>query len=377
MECADDAAAQAARRKAQMDERMAARAAEVEHQREVRKDGEDRSTRELVLAFESAFADGLARATGALGDALDVAALGDVSAAVQSLHQDVAAASTFLPAQTLERTTRSLAELEASARVKREQVAPKKRFAFKARDKLAPALPPAPGPGGAGAPAGARGTSVAANVAEPPLAPPAPPPARVPGHDGAEVRCRRGERLALAPPRGSGGDMALSELVDCDVTLLDGVAALWVDKLVRCRVVSLPIAGAVHINRCEGCEFHFASRQIRVHTTTSTDFYLHAGSHPIIEVWRHRHDASPAGPPSATPLSKRHPLSGRTLSVRRARSPGVHRFALRALLANGARVRRGVRCGRALQKRQPVELCRRLPLAAHAAVAKLASAARG
>ncbi|KAG8460814.1 hypothetical protein KFE25_010869 [Diacronema lutheri] len=283
MECADDAAAQAARRKAQMDERMAARAAEVEHQREVRKDGEDRSTRELVLAFESAFADGLARATGALGDALDVAALGDVSAAVQSLHQDVAAASTFLPAQTLERTTRSLAELEASARVKREQVAPKKRFAFKARDKLAPALPPAPGPGGAGAPAGARGTSVAANVAEPPLAPPAPPPARVPGHDGAEVRCRRGERLALAPPRGSGGDMALSELVDCDVTLLDGVAALWVDKLVRCRVVSLPIAGAVHINRCEGCEFHFASRQIRVHTTTSTDFYLHAGSHPIIE----------------------------------------------------------------------------------------------
>jgi small subunit ribosomal protein S27e len=68
------------------------------------------------------------------------------------------------------------------------------------------------------------------------------------------------------------------------IGLLPSQSALWVDKLVRCRVVSLPIAGAVHITSCNGCQFHVASRQIRIHQTVGTDFYLHAGSHPIIEV---------------------------------------------------------------------------------------------
>lgn len=269
----------AAKRKAQMDERMAARALEVERQREVRKDAEDRSTRELVLAFESAFADGFGKATIALESAADTGALAEVSTAMQALHQDVAAASTFLPAQTLERTTRSLAELEASIRAKREHVAPKKKFAFKSREKLAPALGTART--AASQPAAEAEAAKVAAAAEPLTA---PMPVHLPGHDGAEVRGRRGERIAIAPPRGSGGDMALSDLVDCDVTLLEGVAALWVDKLVRCRVVSLPIAGAVHITSCTGCQFHVASRQIRIHQTSATDFYLHAGSHPIIEV---------------------------------------------------------------------------------------------
>jgi hypothetical protein len=262
----------AAQRKAAMDERMATRRAELERQREARKEGEDHSTRELVLAFESAFADGLGKASCSLEAAADVADVGAVSAAVQGLHQEVAAASTFLPAQTLERATRNLAELEAAIRARREQIAPKKKFAFKARDKLAPALPAAT-PG-----AGAAEAAIALVEAAP------PPPPRPPGHDGAEVRGRRRERITVAPPRGSGGDMALSDLVDCDITLSDGVQALWIDKLVNCRVVSMCIAGGAHITGCVGCVFDVASRQIRIHQTSACDFYLHAGSHPIIEV---------------------------------------------------------------------------------------------
>jgi len=230
--------------------------------------GDDRSNRELVLLFESSFAEGLGDAACGLEGSTDAGGLAAASTACQGLHQSVAAASSFLPAQTLERATRSLAELEASIRAKKEQIAPKKKFSFKARDKLAPALPP---------PSVLDTPPVSVPTA------PTPAPAGPRGHDGAEVRGRRGETIIVAPPRGSGGDMALSDLVDCDITLLEGVAALWVDKLVRCRVVSLPIAGAVHITGCEGCAFHVASRQIRIHQTARTNFYLHAGSHPIIE----------------------------------------------------------------------------------------------
>ncbi|KAJ1632613.1 hypothetical protein T492DRAFT_21127 [Pavlovales sp. CCMP2436] len=81
-----------------------------------------------------------------------------------------------------------------------------------------------------------------------------------------------GETIIVAPPRGSGGDMALSDLVDCDITLLEGVAALWVDKLVRCRVVSLPIAGAVHIT---GCEVSFTNKNKNNKIYQKRVFHMH------------------------------------------------------------------------------------------------------
>lgn len=261
-----------------MDERMAARKLELERQREARKGTEDSSTRELVVAFETSFARGLADTQSAVDGASAAAELNDVGVKVQELHQSVATASSFLPSQTLERSTRSISELEAAVRAKREQLAPRKRFAFKSREKVTSV-----GAAGSATPATATPAVGDASTAGP--AKPADAPALAStSHAGAEVRGKERERLVLSPPRGSNGDLALSELVDCDIELSDGVAAIWVDRLVRCRVVSLPIAGAVHINSCTDCTFVLACRQLRCHKTAGTDFYLHAGSHPIIEV---------------------------------------------------------------------------------------------
>lgn len=54
-------------------------------------------------------------------------------------------------------------------------------------------------------------------------------------------------------------------------------------KLVDCTICMGPTARSVFISDCVNCKLVLACQQLRVHTTTNSDFYLHVTSRAIIE----------------------------------------------------------------------------------------------
>jgi hypothetical protein len=53
--------------------------------------------------------------------------------------------------------------------------------------------------------------------------------------------------------------------------------------LQNCTFLLGPVSGSVHIEHATDCVFVLASRQLRIHTTVRSDFYVHTRSGPIIE----------------------------------------------------------------------------------------------
>ena len=129
-------------------------------------------------------------------------------------------------------------------------------------------------------------------------------------------------------PRGAleGRECTLSDLEDCTLFLLAPLAALFMHRLRRCRVVTGPVAGATFMEGRLGgrpgclaltvagicavggpchpyppytqplpngptllradlqdCRLFVASRQVRVHSTQGSDLYLRVKSNPVIE----------------------------------------------------------------------------------------------
>ena len=67
------------------------------------------------------------------------------------------------------------------------------------------------------------------------------------------------------------------------VRLMSASTALWIRSLRGCTVFAMPVRGSVYVTACEDCTLYLGSRQLRIHTSKSVDFYVHANSHPIIE----------------------------------------------------------------------------------------------
>lgn len=79
------------------------------------------------------------------------------------------------------------------------------------------------------------------------------------------------------------GEFSLSDLRDCEVRLMGRLRALFMDKLIKCKVYVGAVMGSVLIEGAEGCVFVLAAHQIRIHNAKNCDFYLRVRSRPIIE----------------------------------------------------------------------------------------------
>ena len=86
-----------------------------------------------------------------------LAALAECAKQVEALHGSISAAAHFLPLATREACSKATQELEARLRSERERLAPKKKFGFKNRAKLAAAPMAPPPPRGRGGRGGRRG----------------------------------------------------------------------------------------------------------------------------------------------------------------------------------------------------------------------------
>ncbi|XP_009593306.1 tubulin-folding cofactor C [Nicotiana tomentosiformis] len=78
-------------------------------------------------------------------------------------------------------------------------------------------------------------------------------------------------------------EFVLSDLRGCEVRLMGNIRALFVNKLIDCKVYVGPVFGSVLIEEAKDCVFMMASHQIRIHQAKRCDFYLRVRSRPIVE----------------------------------------------------------------------------------------------
>ena len=78
-------------------------------------------------------------------------------------------------------------------------------------------------------------------------------------------------------------DVALTRLSNCVVKLFGSPGAVHVSNLKNCKIFSGPVSGSIFIDECTDCIFVMPCQQMRIHSTTSTDFYIHVTSKAIIE----------------------------------------------------------------------------------------------
>lgn len=81
----------------------------------------------------------------------------------------------------------------------------------------------------------------------------------------------------------SGKDVAIENLKQCEIFLKGSPSSLQIKNLHACILIVGPCARSVHIDQCQRCEFALACQQLRVHTSTECDFYVHITAQPIIE----------------------------------------------------------------------------------------------
>ncbi|XP_056424176.1 tubulin-specific chaperone C [Hyla sarda] len=189
--------------------------------------------------------------------------LDEVSGRVQRLQKLLNDSMMFLPSYDIRQAQEHITRLQAALDARRQQLQPKKKFAFKARKKEAP-------------------VGSASTIQPPPAAPQVKETQAQP-----EAQCGlqdlSGQVLFMKSEEIRQKDVQLSRLRDCTVTLTGSPATLHVRDLSGCKVLCGPVATSIFVNNCTDCLFAFSCQQLRTHSTTDSRFYLHVTSRAIIE----------------------------------------------------------------------------------------------
>lgn len=78
-------------------------------------------------------------------------------------------------------------------------------------------------------------------------------------------------------------DAVFRDLKNCRLTLEGGANTMHLVSLVDCRILCGPVSTSIFVEKCSDCTFVVACQQLRIHSTTDCDFYLHVTSRAIIE----------------------------------------------------------------------------------------------
>jgi len=172
----------------------------------------------------------------------------------------------FLPPYDVQQSQKQIDSLSQHVTETMDELMPKKKFAFKGRRQRVATEP----------------KKERANISEGPVA--AGGAAAV---DGATkklvVACPPGGAVKLGSGDVDGKDVEMKDLSKCTVELAGQPNAFHIKGLRGCTIRVGPVSRSLLISDCVDCTFWIACQQLRVHGTTSTDFYLHVTSRAIIE----------------------------------------------------------------------------------------------
>ena len=91
------------------------------------------------------------------------------------------------------------------------------------------------------------------------------------------------EKLTLDAENVNKNDVLLSDLTRCTVKIYGTPNTLHMVSLIQCTILIGPVTTSVFVDDCRDCHFAFACQQLRLHTSTNCNIYLHVTSRAILE----------------------------------------------------------------------------------------------
>ncbi|NWR67082.1 TBCC protein, partial [Bucorvus abyssinicus] len=217
----------------------------------------------LVAAF--------AREREAVEALLAAGPLEEAAARLQGLQKLLTESVRFLAPYEVRQGQEAVARLQGDLVARRQQLQPKKKFAFRALKKeAAPGSEPRP-----------------VEPTRPEAAAPAPGDGLAEGEPGGPPLCgfsgAEDEELELGPAELLQRDVVLSELRGCRVRLHGNANTLRVRDCRGCTVLCGPVSTSVLVDGCSDCLLVVACQQLRTHRTRDSRFYVQVTSRAVIE----------------------------------------------------------------------------------------------
>jgi tubulin-specific chaperone C len=224
------------------------------------------------------------------------AELDSIAKDIAALQQKLAQSAFFLPSYDVQQSHKSIKDLQSTLAKTKEQLIPKRKFAFRSRrNKKAAAKTVDAAPVSQAA---EQAQSTVSNNADgkSPIAGKSKivddaktQQAAILAHvmnkleDNVKIHNADGKTIVFKSGDIDGKDVWISNVSDCTIHICDHLGALRMDNVKNCKIHVGAIAGSAHVEYCTNSMFNLALRQLRVHHTTDTVFQLHVLSDPIIE----------------------------------------------------------------------------------------------
>jgi len=205
------------------------------------------------------------------------ARLNELQMEAQQMQKTAAEASRYLPPFDVRQTQEAVTALNSEIEETRASLVPRKKFSFRARQRVKEQKAKAQTAKPAAASSSETIFEAKKKVAiEIPIE-----GFRFENQSDVTLRVEVGQLDQLK--EGQGKDGCLSHLKNCTIFIMDVSEAIRIDQLENCKVYVGAVAGSVHLQHCKNCTFMIASRQIRIHDSYDCDYYLHVASNPIFE----------------------------------------------------------------------------------------------
>ncbi|KAM6406163.1 tubulin-specific chaperone C [Pluvialis apricaria] len=246
---------------------------EAERQQGVERQRQKKEAQVVKEEQSEFFVAAFAREREAVEALLAAGPLEEAAARLQGLQKLLTESVRFLAPYEVRQGQEAVARLQADLAARRQQLQPKKKFAFRALKKeAAPGSKPPP-----------------AESAEParPAAAPAPGHGPAEGEAGGPPLCgfsgAEAQELELGPAELRQRDVVLSELRGCRVRLRGNANTLRVRDCRGCTVLCGPVSTSVLVDGCSDCLLVLACQQLRTHRTRDSRFYVQVTSRAVIE----------------------------------------------------------------------------------------------
>ncbi|XP_036400962.1 tubulin-specific chaperone C-like [Megalops cyprinoides] len=198
--------------------------------------------------------------------------LEEVTLKIQQLQKFLNDSTVFLTQYELRHAQEALQKLQSVLAEKRDEVIPKKKFAFRSRTAGANKKV-TPDPVRAEPASGAQNAGNGGVTA-------------VDGVIGAEqfgFSSVDSQVLTKGADEIQQRDVLLTHLTNCKVRLHGSPSTLHIKHVRDCEILCGPVSSSVFVDQCSGCTLAFPCQQLRTHNTTNTQVYLHVTSRAIIE----------------------------------------------------------------------------------------------
>lgn len=194
--------------------------------------------------------------------------LEEATVKTQQLQKFLNDSMMFLTPYELRQAQATLQVLLSTISEKRDDILPKKKFAFKSRNvKSKPAESPSTSITELPKSASNRDTDADAAVT---------PVQCVFSNVDSQVLIKRADEIQQQ-------DVLLTHLTNCKVRLLGSPSTLHIKHVRDCEIMSGPVSSSVFVDQCTGSTLAFPCQQLRTHNTKDTQIYLHVTSRAIIE----------------------------------------------------------------------------------------------